>query len=155
MNKTVAVDDLDALVGQEVGVSDWFTVDQDRIDQFADVTEDPQFIHIDPVRAKAAPFGGTIAHGFLSLSLLSRMAVDAAITLEGMTMAINYGFDKIRFVAPVLSASRVRGRFVLQEASARAPGEMMLRYLVTVDIEDHDKPALVANWLTLQMLGST
>lgn len=153
MSTKMAVHELDGVVGKEVGVSEWIVVDQARIDHFSDVTEDSQFIHVDPARARATQFGGTIAHGFLSLSLLTRMAAVAAIELDGRTMAINYGFDRIRFVAPVPCGSRIRGRFVLAGASPRKPNEILLRYAVTVEIEDHDKPALVADWLTLQMVS--
>ena len=105
------VADLPALIGQEIGVSRWITVDQARIDAFAEVTEDRQFIHIDPEAARATPFGGTIAHGFLTLSLLSAMTYDAVPPLEGVVMGVNYGFDRLRFLAPVLAGSQVRGRF--------------------------------------------
>src|SRR5215207_5989388 len=98
-----ALDDIVAKVGEEVGVSSWLTVDQARIDAFADATEDRQFIHIDPAAAAATPFGGTIAHGFLTLSLLSRMAAEATLIPEGLKMAVNYGFDRVRFLAPVKS----------------------------------------------------
>jgi len=146
--------DLPDLVGKEIGVSRWIEVDQKRIDVFADVTEDPQFIHIDPERAaKETPFGGTIAHGFLSLSLLSPMAMDLGFSLEGIAMGINYGFDKIRFLQPVRAGKKVRGRFVLEDATERQPGQWMLRYGVTVEIEGEDKPALIGHWLTLQILG--
>src|SRR6185295_9364775 len=109
-----SIDEISSKVGQEVGVSDWILVDQARIDAFADVTEDPQFIHIDPVAAAQTPFGGTIAHGFLTLSLLSRMAADAMLRPDNIRMGVNYGFEKVRFLAPVRSGGRVRGRFRLQ-----------------------------------------
>lgn len=142
-------------IGQEIGVSRWIEVDQDRIDQFAEVTEDPQFIHIDPERAaRETPFGGTIAHGFLSLSLLSPMAMDLAFSLEGIVMGINYGFDKVRFLQPVRAGKKVRGRFALESAQERNPGQFMLRYAVTVEIEGEDKPALVAQWLTMQVVAA-
>ena len=152
MSPRLPVRELSQCVGQEVGISGWLTMDQTRIDRFAEVTEDEQFIHTDAELASKTPFGGTIAHGFLTLSLLSRMAVDGAIAVAGVTMAINYGFDKIRFLSPVATGSRVRGRFVLDETRERAPGEILLRYRVTVEIEGQDKPALIANWLTLQIL---
>ena len=146
--------ELAGFAGQEIGQSGWISVDQSRIDQFADVTEDHQFIHLDPERAaRETPFGGTIAHGFLSLSLLSRMAMEIAFTIDGMTMGINYGFDKVRFLQPVKSGSRVRGRFVLEEATERQSGQWMLRFGVTVEIEGSDKPALIAQWLTMQVVA--
>ena len=103
-----SLDEIRSRVGQEVGVSSWLTVDQARIDSFAEATEDRQFIHVDPAAAAQTPFGGTIAHGFLSLSLLSRMAAEATFLPEGLKMAINYGFDRVRFLAPVRSGRRVR-----------------------------------------------
>lgn len=146
--------DLTAQTGKEIGLSEWIRVDQARIDQFADVTEDHQFIHLDAERAAAeTPFGGTIAHGFLSLSLLSRMAMDIAFVLDGMTMGINYGFDKVRFLQPVKSGCRVRGRFVLEDAVEKKSGQWMLRYGVTVEIEGSEKPALIAQWLTMQVVA--
>ena len=103
--------DLQSLIGTEIGVSKWILVDQARIDAFAEITEDRQFIHIDPVAAKQTPFGGTIAHGFLTLSLASAMSYDAVKPLDGVVMGVNYGFDKLRFLAPVPAGSRIRGRF--------------------------------------------
>ena len=117
-----SLDEIRAKIGQEVGVSGWLTVDQPRIDAFADATEDHQFIHVDPTAAAAAGFGGTIAHGFLSLSLLSRMAAEAMLLPDSLKMALNYGFDRIRFLAPVKSGKRVRGRFTLDSAEEKAPG---------------------------------
>ncbi len=108
--------ELQGLIGQEVGVSKWFEITQARIDAFADCTEDHQFIHVDPQAAKATPFGGTIAHGFLTLSLASAMSYDAVAPLDGVVMGVNYGFDKLRFLAPVPAGSRVRGRFKLLSA---------------------------------------
>ena len=141
-------------IGQEVGVSGWIEIDQSRIDVFADNTEDPQFIHIDPERAaKETPFGGTIAHGFLSLSMLSKMAMDIGFVLDGIAMGINYGFEKVRFLQPVRAGSKIRGRFVLESATERNPGQWMLQYGVTVEIEDQDKPALIAQWLTMQVVS--
>ena len=152
MQPGVTIDDYATRIGQEVGVSGWRTVRQADIDLFADATDDHQFIHVDPVRAKAeAPFGGTIAHGFLTLSLLPPLARDALPAITGRTMGINYGFDRVRFVAPVKSGARVRGRFILTEVTERRPGEFMLRYGVTVEIEGENAAAtaLSADWLTL------
>lgn len=141
-------------VGKEIGRSDWIRMDQARIDQFADVTEDLQFIHLDADRAaRETPFGGTIAHGFLTLSMLSRMAMDIAFVLEGMSMGINYGFDKVRFLTPVSSGKKIRGRFVLEDAVEKSPGQWMLRFGVTVEIEGEEKPALIAQWLTMQVVA--
>jgi acyl dehydratase len=144
--------ELQGLIGQEVGVSRWFEVDQARIDAFADCTEDRQFIHVDPEAARATPFGGTIAHGFLTLSLASAMSYDAVSPLEGVAMGVNYGFDKLRFLAPVPAGSRVRGRFRLLSAEDRGGGRWLLKHELTVEIEGGDKPALIAEWLGMQML---
>ncbi|MBV8848245.1 MAG: MaoC family dehydratase [Methylobacteriaceae bacterium] len=145
--------DLESFVGQEIGVSDWALIDQDRIDAFAEVTFDPYFIHIDPERAKReTPFGSTIAHGFLTLSMLSVMAYDALPDIVGRTMGLNYGFDKIRFISPVPAASRIRGRFTISDVT-RKPGQAVVRYAVSVEIEGKDKPALAAEWLTIAFLG--
>jgi acyl dehydratase len=146
------LDDIRASVGSEVGVSSWITVDQPRIDAFADATEDRQFIHVDPAAAAQTPFGGTIAHGFLSLSLLSRMGAEAMLLPDGMRMAVNYGLDRVRFLAPVRSGKRVRGRFVLDSVAEKAPGQILLRHVVTVEIEGEDKPALTAEWLGLMFV---
>ncbi len=139
-----------AMVGKEIGVSSWHLVDQPRIDTYADVIEDHQFIHVDPERAKKeTAFGTTIAHGFLTMSLLSIMSYEVMPVIAGTTMGVNYGFDKLRFISPVRSGKRVRGRFVLAEAKLRKPNELQSRTNVTVEIEDEDKPALVADWLGL------
>jgi len=144
-----SLDEIRARVGDEVGVSSWLLVGQARIDAFAEATEDRQFIHTDPAAAGQTPFGGTIAHGFLSLSLLSRMAADAMLIPEGVKMAVNYGLDRVRFLAPVRSGSRVRGRFTLDSLEEKAPGQVLMRHTVTVEVEGEDKPALTAIWLGL------
>ncbi len=143
------LDEIRARVGEEVGTSSWILVDQARITAFAEATDDRQFIHLDPVLAAQTPFGGTIAHGFLSLSLLSRMAAEVMLVPDSLKMAVNYGCERVRFLAPVRSGSRVRGRFALECVEDKAPGQLLVRHLVTVDIEDEDKPALVGQWLTL------
>ena len=143
------VADLPGLIGQEIGVSRWITVDQARIDAFAEITEDRQFIHIDPVAAAQTPFGGTVAHGFLSLAMLSRMGAEAMLLPDTMTMAVNYGLDRVRFITPVRSGQRIRGRFTLDTIEDKAPGQLLLRHSVTVEIEGVDKPALTAQWLGL------
>jgi acyl dehydratase len=144
--------DIKNRIGEEVGVSDWITVDQARIDAFAEATEDRQFIHVDAAAAAQTPFGGTIAHGFLTLSLLSRMAADAMPVPEGAKMAVNYGLDRVRFLAPVRSGKRVRGRFVLDAVEEKAPAQVLLRHIVTVEIEGEAKPALTAIWLGLMFI---
>ena len=139
-----------SMVGHEIGVSSWHVVDQERINGFADVIEDHQFIHIDPERAKReTPFGSTVAHGFLTMSLLSIMSYEVMPVIEGTTMGVNYGFDKLRFISPVRAGSRVRGRFTLMEAKLRNPKELQSRTSVTIEIEGEEKPALVADWIGL------
>ena len=113
MSKTVTREEFEAMVGQEIGVSDWFEITQERIDQFADCTEDWQFIHVDPDRAAQTEFGGTVAHGMLTLSMLSAMAIDALPQVEGARLSVNYGFEKLSFSSPVPAGGRVRGRLVL------------------------------------------
>lgn len=146
----ISLDAYQAMAGKEIGVSSWHLVDQPRIDTYADVIEDHQFIHVDPERAKKeTAFGTTIAHGFLTMSLLSIMSYEVMPVIAGTTMSVNYGFDKLRFISPVRSGKRVRGRFVLAEAKLRKPNELQSRTNVTVEIEGEDKPALVAEWLGL------
>jgi acyl dehydratase len=149
---TASLDEIRSRVGSEVGVSDWLMIGQERIDAFADATEDRQFIHVDPAAAAQTPFGGTVAHGFLTLSLLSRMAAETMLVPEGLTMAVNYGLDRVRFLAPVRSGKRVRGRFVLDSVEEKAPGQWLMRHNVTVEIEGEDKPALTALWLGLMFV---
>jgi acyl dehydratase len=146
----IPLDAYQAMVGQEIGVSSWHLVDQGRINTYADVIEDHQFIHIDPERAKReTAFGTTVAHGFLTMSLLSIMSYEVMPVIEGTTMGVNYGFDKLRFISPVRSGSRVRGRFKLIEAKLRKPKELQSQTNVTVEIEGEDRPALVADWIGL------
>lgn len=150
MPKTIALAELSRTVGEEIGVSSWMTLDQARIDAFAAATDDHQFIHVDPERARAeTPFGGTIAHGFLTLSMLSAMSFETLPAIAEQAFGINYGLDKVRFMAPVHSGERVRGRFHLKEVRRRGAEMVMMRYTVTVEIEGKPKPALVADWLTI------
>jgi acyl dehydratase len=135
-------------VGQEIGVSPWHAIDQRTIDAFADVTGDHYFIHVDPQRAAALPYGGTIAHGFLTLSLLSLMSYEVCPRIEGTRYPLNYGFDRVRFVHPVVVGSRVRGRFVLRSADIVNDQQRQAVYDVNVEIEGAPRPALVAQWLT-------
>ena len=151
--RAISLADYKALVGQEIGVSTWVEITQEMVNRFADLTHDRQFIHIDPARAAETPFGGTVAHGFLTLSMLSVMAYDAVPSLEGSAMGVNYGFERLRFVSPVRPGSRVRGRFALTEITERTPTELMLRVSATVEIDGQAKPAIVADWLTLRVLG--
>lgn len=149
MVREITLKDVRGLIGQEIGISDWITVTQQTIDSFADATDDHQYIHTDPVRAAETPFGGTIAHGFLSLSLLSAMNYNCLPKVREQTMGINYGFDKVRFMTPVKCGARVRGRFTMADARFRGAGMIMVTYDVTVDIENERKPALTATWLTI------
>ncbi|MGH1453913.1 MAG: MaoC family dehydratase [Paracoccaceae bacterium] len=144
--KTVSRAEFEAMVGSEIGVSDWMTITQDQIDTFADCTHDHQFIHVDPEAAAKTPFGSTIAHGFLTLSLLSAMVYQMP-SIEGVVMGVNYGMNKMRFVSPVKVGARVRGRFVLGKVDEIRPGEIQTTLNVTIEIEGQDKPALVAEWL--------
>ena len=144
-----SLDEIRGQVGKEIGVSSWLGVDQKRLDDFAEATEDRQFIHTDPARAAQTPFGGTVAHGFLTLSLLSRMGAEAMLIPDGVKMAVNYGLDRVRFLAQVKSGARVRGRFILDSVEEKAPGQVLMRHTVTVEIEGEEKPALTAQWLGL------
>jgi acyl dehydratase len=134
-------------------VSDWFLVDQDRIQRFADLTQDWIFLHTDPERAREAGFEGTIAHGFLTIALIATLVPTALPRLEGVTVGFNYGFNRLRLIAPVPSGKRIRGRFRLKDSVERSPGEWLLTYDVTVEVEGQDKPALVAEWLILNRVG--
>jgi len=144
-----SIDEIRARVGSEVGASPWIEITQADIDAFADVTGDRQFIHVDPAAAARTPFGGTVAHGFLTLSLLSQMAASVMYVPETLKMVVNYGFDKVRFIAPVRSGGRVRGRFALRRMDEKRPGQWQLLHAVTVEIEGEDKPALTADWIGL------
>ncbi|WP_332060694.1 MaoC family dehydratase [Bartonella sp. CB74] len=153
MQRKMAVQDIAGFIGKEVGLSQWRLVTQDMINQFACATDDHQWIHVDEEKAKETPFGGTIAHGFLTLSLLSTLAYEALPELEGTTMGINYGFDKVRFMSPVKTGARVRARFVLKDAEIRPSGRVIFHYEVTVEIENLKKPALIAHWIIITMIG--
>ena len=144
-----SLDEIRGRVGSKIGASAWLTVDQERISAFADATDDHQFIHVEPAAAASVGLGGTIAHGFLTLSLISRMAADVMLIPQGTRMAVNYGFDHVRFLAPVPAGSRVRGHFTLEKAEEKAPGQLLLKHLVQVEIEGSEKPALTAQWLGL------
>ncbi|MGB3866980.1 MAG: MaoC family dehydratase [Xanthobacteraceae bacterium] len=137
-------------IGQETGVSKWIVVDQKRIDDFAATTGDRQFIHVDPVRAANSSFGTTIAHGLLTLSLMGEMK-DVFPEISDLEMGVNYGFDRVRFLAPVKSGASIRARCKLVEMKERAPNNWLCRYLVTIEIQDSDQPAMVADWLILNV----
>jgi len=146
----ISLCDMKGFVGREMGLSDWVTVDQTMIDKFADATNDHQFIHTDPERASAeTTFGGTIAHGFLTLSLLSAMSYDGLPRVREQQFGINYGFEKVRFITPVKTGSRVRGRFVLSDCRFRGAGLLVCNYDTTIEIEGERRPALTAEWITI------
>ena len=146
---TISVEEYRARVGSEIGVSDWVAVTQQRIDIFAEATGDHQFIHVDPARAAQTPFGGTIAHGFLTLSLMPLLIENAGIPeIAGVTMRVNYGGNTLRFLAPVRAGKRIRGRFTLLELDEKRPGQWQQTMASTIEIEGEDKPALVAEWIS-------
>ena len=140
-------------IGRTLGPSEWFEIDQDRINAFADVTVDHQFIHVDPDKARLTPFGTTVAHGFLTLSLLTYLTSDTALMPEGTVMGVNYGFDKVRFIQPVRVGQRVRAVVVPASVIERGPGQYLIKSEVTVEIDGEDKPAVVAEWLGLLFTG--
>ena len=146
MAQTVTRDQLDRMVGQRLGVSEWFAVDQERVNRFADVTLDHQFIHVDVEAAKATPFGGTIAHGFLTLSMLAPLMVTSCEKID-VKLSVNYGFNKVRFLAPVKSGKRIRGHFKLLELEEKRPGQWQQMVEATIEIEGEVKPALLAEWI--------
>ncbi|WP_347902217.1 MaoC family dehydratase [Pseudomonas purpurea] len=145
----VPVAELKDYVGKELGRSEWLTIDQDRINLFAEATGDYQFIHVDPVKAAKTPFGGTIAHGFLSLSLIPKLMEDILILPQGLKMAVNYGLDSVRFIQPVKVDSRVRLKVDLAEVTEKKPGQWLLKATATLEIEGSDKPAYIAEPLSL------
>jgi acyl dehydratase len=153
--QTVPVDTIPAYIGQELGKSDWLRVDQDRINAFADTTLDHQFIHVDPEAARMTPWGSTIAHGFLTLSLIPYLTGDIGIVPEDTVMVIKYGSDKVRFLEPVKVGSAVRARVFLSDASEKGPGRILFKTKVTIEIRDSEKPALVADMLSLYILEVT
>ena len=140
-------------IGKVVGTSDWFEISQERINAFADATDDWQFIHIDEEKAKETPFGGTIAHGFLTLSLLTPLLEDACIMPEGVTMGVNYGFNKVRFLAPVRAGAEVRVVVTLVDAAEKRPGQFMMTNKIKMEINGEKNSALIAEWVTMLMTG--
>ena len=147
---SIALADFLKLEGQKVGTSRWFEIDQSRIDTFADVTEDHQFIHVDEKAAEKTPFGTTIAHGFLTLSMLSAMIYDGVPNIEGAKMGVNYGFNKIRFISPVKSGARVRAHFTLNALRHPKPTEVTNIWGVSIEMEGQERPALIAEWIGRQ-----
>ena len=146
------VETLGDFVGRELGVSDWVVVDQERIDAFAECTGDRQWIHVDVERAKReSPFGGTIAHGYLTLSLLASLAMEIGIVPKDASAGLNYGLDKVRFMTPVKAGARVRNRVTLESAESKGGGRVLVKTMNTLEIEGEDKPALVAQTLAMLM----
>ncbi|NKI19328.1 MaoC family dehydratase [Spongiibacter sp. KMU-166] len=151
--KIISRDEIQNYLGQELEPTEWFEVSQERVNQFADVTLDHQFIHTDEEKAKQTPFGGTIAHGFLTLSMLSHFSGQYGLVIDGTQMGINYGFEKVRFLAPVRVGKRIRARAKVLSIEETKPNQFRLSTEVTVDIEGEDKPALIAEWLAVQVVG--
>ena len=145
----VPVAELKDYIGKELGSSDWLIIDQERINQFAECTGDHQFIHVDPEKAKLTPFGSTIAHGFLSLSLVPMLMEKIMIMPQGLKMAVNYGLDSVRFIQPVKVNSKVRLVVTLTDATEKKPGQWLLKATTTLEIEGEDKPAYIAEPLSL------
>mgnify|MGYP001444065078 FL=1 len=153
MTNKVSVKDLKGFLGKEVGLTEWIEINQDQINKFADATGDFQYIHVDEDRAAETPFGSTIAHGFLTLSLLSKLSsMNGGIKLENSVMGINYGLDKVRFINPVKVDSKIRARFRLISAEEKKPKHYLLKHNVTVEIEGAEKPALIAEWLGMTVI---
>ena len=154
MNKVIKVEDIPSLVGQELEPSPWLEITQERVNQFAEATNDHQFIHVDPEKAAQTPFGGPIAHGFLSLSLLSYLNVQNAVMPENLVMGINYGSDKIRYLMPVRVGKRIRSLQKVLAVTEKKPGHWLVKNLVTVEIEGEETPALIAEILSMWVIGS-
>ncbi|HJO10608.1 MAG: MaoC family dehydratase [Gammaproteobacteria bacterium] len=153
MNK-VNPSQLEGMIGTEVGVTDWVEIDQERINKFADATGDHQYIHVDPDRAAETPFGSTIAHGFLTLSLLSMLtSMGGGVKLDNAVMGINYGLDKVRFINAVKVGSKIRARFKLISADEKKPKHFLIKHNVTIEIEGENKPALIAEWLGMSVVA--
>lgn len=143
------LDEMKAMVGSVIGTSEWILVDQEMINKFADATGDHQFIHVNPEMAKMTPFGQTIAHGFLTLSLMPVLSAKANLPHpDGIKMGVNYGCDKLRFLSPVKSGKRIRASFKLLAFDEKRPGQIQQMQEVTVEIEGEDKPALIAEWIS-------
>jgi acyl dehydratase len=155
MPETMKMSEYAEQVGQELEPSPWFEITQQRVNQFADATNDHQFIHVDPEKAAQTPFGGPVAHGFLTLSLVPALLAENAAEIEGLVMAVNYGSDRVRFLQPVPVGSRIRARQKLLEVTEKIPGRWLNRSLVTVDIEGQENPALVAEFLAMMMIDSS
>lgn len=152
MPTRIPASELGGLAGRELEPSSWFKITQARINEFADATNDHQFIHVSPLKARFTPFGGTIAHGFLSLSMLSFLTAEHAVIPDNVKMVLNYGSDRVRFLTPVKVDQRIRARQRIQETTEKKPGQWLVKTEVSVDIEGEDTPALVAEMLALLIL---
>jgi len=152
MPQLIKKQEIEQYIGHTCEPTDWFEVTQDQVNTFADCTLDRQFIHIDPEAAAQTPFGGTIAHGFLTLSMLSYFAESFGLIVEGIYMGVNKGFDKVRFVSPVAVGSKIRAHAMILDINEKRPGQFDFKIEVTVEIEGVEKPALVAEWLSVQMV---
>lgn len=155
MNKVVKPTEINGYADRQPAISKWTTITQEMVNDFADVTKDYQFIHVDVEKAKQTPFGGTIAHGFLTLSMMPVLADEPHMvaTMEGLTMALNYGFNSIRFLTPVRVGKRVRAKITLLDIKQRAENQYLFRQHYEVEIEGEEKPAVIAEWLLLQITG--
>jgi acyl dehydratase len=151
MPQVIEKNQIDQLIGKQLEITDWFQVTQEQIDVFADCTLDRQFIHVDPEAAAKTPFGTTIAHGFLTLSMLSYFSESFNVLISGFYMGINKGFDKVRFLAPVKVGSNIRCHAKVLDITEKRPGQFDFKTEVTVEIEGEEKPALIAEWLSVQM----
>ena len=152
MTDSIKITDLASLIGQEQAPSSWMEITQDRINAFADATNDHQYIHVDPEKAAKTLFRGTIAHGFLTLSVVPSLLAEKAKKIEGLKMGINYGSNKVRYLQAVRVGSRIRARQELLEVTEKSPGQWLTKTLVTVDIENQDKPALIAEFLAMLII---
>ncbi len=152
MFEMISLEKLKQMIGQDNGTSDWVLIDQERVNRFADATDDHQWIHVDVEQAKNGPFGGTIAHGFLTLSLIPLFSSSGKYLPEGMKMVINYGLNKVRFIDPVLVGSKVRSRMIISAIEEKEPGRILLTTTHTIEIEGKDKPACVAESLAMFMI---
>ena len=152
MGKIISVDEIVDYIGYEPPPTEWFEVTQEKIDTFADVTLDHQFIHVDPEKAAETPLGTTIAHGFLVLSMLAHFAEQYSIRIENMVMGLNYGLDKVRFLAPVKVGAHIRARARLEDITKKPGGRILIRHLVTIEIKGEEKPALIADSLGMHIV---
>jgi len=152
MFEVIPVEKLKTMIGQDNGTSDWVLIDQARVNRFADAADDHQWIHVDVEQAKNGPFGGTIAHGFLTLSLIPLFSSSGKYLPEGMKMVVNYGLNKVRFIAPVSVGSNVRSKMVISGVEEKDPGRLLVTTTHTIEIEGHDKPAFVAEMLVMFMI---